>query len=83
MKNRVMEIIVNSVSPLSRWREYTQIYCKWCNNKMNLKLRRESVCWKKTNERFFAFIVTLSFPTSPVLVSDAVYFRNGGQDNDG
>lgn len=22
MKNRVMEIIVNSVSPLSRWREY-------------------------------------------------------------
>jgi len=27
-----MEIIVNSVSPLSRWREYTQIYCKWCNN---------------------------------------------------
>lgn len=33
-KNRenLMEIIVNSVSPLSRWREYTQIYCKWCNN---------------------------------------------------
>lgn len=31
-ENRVMEIIVNSVSQLSRWREYTQIYCKWCNN---------------------------------------------------
>ena len=70
-----MEIIVNSVSPLSRWREYTQIYCKWCNNKMNLKLRRESVCWKKTYERFFAFNDTLSFPTNPALVSDAVNFR--------
>ena len=75
MKNRVMEIIVNSVSPLSRWREYTQIYCKWCNNKMNLKLRRESVCWKKTYECFFAFNDTLSFPTNPALVSDAVNFR--------
>lgn len=78
MKNRVMEIIVNSVSPLSRWREYTQIYCKWCNNKMNLKLRRESVCWKKTNERFFAFNDTLSLSASPDFASDAVYFRNGG-----
>ena len=46
-------------------------------------LRRESVCWKKTNERFFAFNDTLSFPTNPALVSDAVNFRNGGQDNDG
>ena len=54
------------------------------NNKINLTLKRESVCWKKNNECFSAFKGgnKLSLPTCPDFVSGAVNFRNGDQDND-